>query len=136
MGAVFSKLCAAGCILFKNWTATFHCDPTRPIHSEIDFGLKDLKDSILKGRSDDTREVGDEIKLVCEFMEDCLNDWNHTISRERQMFYHLNHFTTEQLVILCGELAKFCIPKEKKMFPVRIYHMLHAVKKACTKKVP
>ena len=134
LGAVYSKLCAAGCILFKHWTATFYCDPQRGVHSEINFGLKG-DHNILKGYQKDTREVSVEIKLVCEFMEACLNDWNHSIGVERSQFYHLNHFTTEQLVILCSELAKFCIPQEKKNFSPRIYHMLDAVKKDCTKKV-
>ena len=132
LAKVYTELSAAGCILFKQWNATFFCDPDRNVHSEIDFGSS-TKKMVIRGMKKDTREVSDQIKRVCESMEGCLNDWTHHIKVQRKQFYFLNCFTTEQLVILCKEIAKFW--KNEHGYSRLIYHTLDRVRSSCTEQV-
>ena len=132
LASTFLKLNFAGCVFFRKWNATFYCDRTRPVHSVVDFGLtnrnNENQEYVLHGRRSETGDVLDEVKLVSEFLETCLNEWNHMIDVQRDQFYFLNHYTTEQLVILCQDLAKFC---QKRECSPRIFQLLHAVKPDC-----
>ena len=134
LASTFLKLNAAGCVLFRKWSAEFYCDQNRLVHSVIDFGLNkqsgDNQEYVLRGRSSETSDVLEEVKHVRDFLEACLNEWNHMIDVQRDQFYFLNHFTTEQLVILCQDLAEFC---QKRECPPRIFQLLHAVKPDCTR---
>ena len=125
----FLKLNASGCVLFRRWNGTFYCDAKRNVHTEIDFGIGDDK-KVLRGRKQETHDVVDEVKLVCDFLESCLDGWSHLITVKRGEFYFLNHYTTEQLVILCQELAKFCLHRP---YSPGIFPLLYAVKPGCTR---
>ena len=81
-------------------------------------------------RSEVERGVLDHISCLCRFMEDCLRDWRQHIGDQRTKLYYLNHFTTEQLVILQGELSKVG-NDQKNGLSGNVYPMLSKVKKNC-----
>ena len=55
-------------------------------------------------RADDiVNRLGEQAKI----MEEDLNDWRDTIRHQRNHFYHLNYFTTQQLLSLREELGCF-----------------------------
>jgi len=85
----------------------------------------------LHGRREEVENgVLEHISCLCSFMEDCLNDWRQHIGDERTRLYYLNYFTTEQLVILQGELSKVggdC----KDGLSRNVYPLLSRVKKNC-----
>lgn len=74
--------------------------------------------------------VLDHINCLCSFMEDCLRDWRQHIGDQRTKLYYLNHFTTEQLVILQAELAKVG-DDHKNVLSTNVYSLLSKVKKNC-----
>jgi len=74
--------------------------------------------------------VLDHINCLCSFMEDCLKDWKQHIGDQRTKLYYLNHFTTEQLVILQGELCKVG-SDHKNDLSRTVYPLLSKVKKNC-----
>ena len=59
-------------------------------------------------------------------MEGCLIDWNQFIDKKRTEFPQLNHYTTEQLVNLCKELAV-----EPQEINDQAFALLHDVKPDC-----
>lgn len=125
LGKVYIKLCSAGSIIFKKWAVRFHCDASKKVHTEVDFGLSS---SILKGSREMKVNVTAQIKELCKFLEDCLKKWTSEINEKRECYYYLNHFTTEQLVILRKEIAKVCNGESGDKI---IYPMLDSVKKGC-----
>jgi len=72
----------------------------------------------------------DHINCLCSFMEDCLNNWRQHISDQRTKLYYLNHFTTEQLVILQAELSKVG-GDQKNGLSRNVYPLLSKVKRNC-----
>ena len=74
--------------------------------------------------------VFQDISDLCRFMEECLDEWLNHINTMRTESYYLNHFTTEQLVILQNELAKVNSP-QKDVSP-RVYPLLSGVKRNCS----
>lgn len=81
-------------------------------------------------RSEVERGVLDHISCLCSFMEDCLRDWRQHIGDQRTKLYFLNHFTTEQLVILQSELSKVG-NDQKNGLSRNVYPVLSKVKKNC-----
>jgi len=79
------------------------------------------------------RGVLDHISYLCSFMEDCLKDWRQHIGDQRTKQYYLNHFTTEQLVILQGELSKVG-NDDRNGLSRNVYPLLSKVKKNCCMK--
>ena len=92
-------MCDAGSILFNYFHIVFHCDATKDPNTQVMFGR-----STGLGKFCCERDVMDQIGEVCNFMDECLDDWNCHIKRKRTEFYFLNHFTTAQLVILRKEV--------------------------------
>ena len=127
LGRLFIKLCSAGSIIFRKWKATFYCDPQVPVVADIDFGLSERMLHAPRGM-----QVTKQIAELCQFMESCLNEFRGDISKKRREFYHMNHFTTEQLVILRSGLAGVC--KGEHAGP-ELCSLLHAVKPGCTHQV-
>ena len=82
-----------------------------------------------------TANVSDQIKDLCEFLDACLDEWQHDIEVKRLKFYFLNHFTTEQLVILRREIAACFEEESRDRVSPRIYPMLSSVKRNCTEQV-
>ncbi|XP_053391302.1 E3 ubiquitin-protein ligase rnf213-alpha-like [Mercenaria mercenaria] len=124
---VYVKLCSAGCVLFKNWTACFFCDQGRPVCAILEFGETE---SQLKGRQSETEELKDIIPKLAGFMESCFDRWMEFIKEKRKKYRHLNYFTTDQLVILQRELVKIGTSEEPSHL---IYPLLSAVKSDCTR---
>ncbi|KAL5009497.1 hypothetical protein ScPMuIL_011802, partial [Solemya velum] len=123
---VYIKLLSSGCVLFKNWKATFLCDPKRPVCMFIEFGNAEEK-AILKGHRGG-EELCTLIPSLAKFMEDCLQSWLEYIDRKRYEYFHLNYFTIDQLVILQQELAKLGVDEEPSNW---LYPLLSFVKSNC-----
>lgn len=88
------------------------------------FQLYGLKSETLNG-------VVDHISSLCKFMEECLKEWLQHIREQRTGAYYLNHFTTEQLVILQTELSKVNSDERKDSLSRNIYPLLARVKHNC-----
>ena len=131
--SVYIKICASGCILFGNWVSSFFCEPGRPFNASVDFGLSK---KMLQGQSQECPMVAKQVQAVSEFLEECYADWLKLIEEQRSQFYYLNHYSTQQLVILCKEIVPLCRTDEAHIDQCRIdptvYPMLCAVKPNCT----
>ncbi len=92
----------------------------------MDFGLSDLK---LQGHADAATDVNEQIRNVCQFFQDCLQQWLNHINDQRKEFYYLNYFTTEQLVLLRNGLAPL-FTGQGNILPF-LYPMLEAVHPGC-----
>ena len=123
---LFIKICSAGSVLFKNFKAIFYCEPGRKVNATVDFGLSELK---LHGHTDVLTDVSEQIRNVCDFFQDCLQQWLHHIDTQREKSYYLNYFTTEQLVLLRNGLAPLFTGQET-VSPL-LYPMLEAVHLGC-----
>ena len=100
LGNSYLKMCSAGSILFKDLNFIFYCDTTRKVNTVVNFGHSTKMDKFRRNG-----DVGDEVQQMCNFMDDCYQEWLHHISVKRTEFYFLNHFTTTQLVILRQEVG-------------------------------
>jgi len=130
LGNVYIKICNAGCTLFQNWRAHFYCDPMRPVFAHVEFSGDGTR--VINGKNSEVRGgVVDHILILCEFMEDCLKEWLTHISDQRSKSYYLNHYTTEQLVILQNELAKLNT-EERTNISSKVYPVLSCVRNNCT----
>jgi len=74
--------------------------------------------------------VLEHISCLCSFLERCLSEWQRHIGDQRTKLYYLNHFTTEQLVILQGELSKVG-NDETSDLSIYVYPLLSKVKRNC-----
>jgi hypothetical protein len=128
---IYTKLCQAGCILFRDFYAKFICETSAEIHTIISFGLAQ---NCIQGENNGTFDVTRQISQICEFMDKCLYEWQKDIEEKRKEFYHLNYYTTEQLVILRQEIAKV-LKGEMEGVDIRIYQMLSFVKPYCSQDV-
>ena len=126
---IYIKICASGSILFRDWVSSFYCEPNRKVNAVIDFGLSK---QMLHGLSEHRPTVALQIHAVCEFFDECYTDWRHYIEVQREQFYNLNHYTTQQVVILCKKIALFCFSDDHNTDHL-VYPMLCAVKPNCTK---
>jgi len=85
----------------------------------------------LRGTNQEVKKgVLEHISSLCSFMEDCLKNWQQHIGDQRTKLFYLNHFTTEQLVILQGELSKVG-NDDKNGLSRNVYPLLSKVKKNC-----
>lgn len=81
-------------------------------------------------RHEEVKGVLEHIGCLCSFMEDSLKDWRQHVCHQRTKLYYLNHFTTEQLVILQAELAKVGNDQNDGLSRL-VYPLLSKVKKNC-----
>ncbi|XP_053396009.1 E3 ubiquitin-protein ligase rnf213-alpha-like [Mercenaria mercenaria] len=130
LSSVYMKLCSSGCVLFKDWSARFLCDPDpkRPVCIVLEFGQGERVPQ-LKGRRSNTEDLKDMIPDLAKFMETCYDDWLKHIKGKRKSYLHLNYFTIDQLVILQRELVKVGTEAEPDQ---HIFPLLSAVKGNCT----
>ncbi|XP_060597666.1 E3 ubiquitin-protein ligase rnf213-alpha-like [Ruditapes philippinarum] len=128
---VFIKLYGSGCVLFKEWSVRFICDPdpTRPVCVSMEFA-NGSEVSQLKGRRSVNEDLKDMIPKIARFLESCLKDWLQHIEEKREIYQNLNYFTVDQLVILQKELLKFGDDEQQPSH--LIYPLLSAVKEDCT----
>lgn len=112
LGKVFNQLHASGCILFKRWTFEFHCNPNAG--RNVIIRTHDL--SVVKGTNYPQRNeesecaqsnVNEYIKKIADFMENCYEEWVNYIKEKRSIFYPLNFYTVDQMVLLQEEIAKY-----------------------------
>ena len=128
LATIYVKMCASGSILFRGWVSSFYCEPDRTVNADIDFGLSK---QVMHGLREHQPTVAHQIQAVCEFFDECYTDWLFHIEVQRRQFYYLNHFTTQQVVILCKRIAAFCFSDDRDVDPL-VYPMLCAVKHDCT----
>ncbi|XP_052224866.1 E3 ubiquitin-protein ligase rnf213-alpha-like [Dreissena polymorpha] len=128
LGNVYNKLCAAGCVLFSEWTARFMCndDVNRPVCLVLSFG-KGNGVWKLKGRRSETSSLKEMVPAIAKFMEKCLDDWLLYIKTKRSQFYYLNYFTVDQLVLLQRELVIIGNDSKSEL----LYPILATVKQDC-----
>lgn len=98
----YEKLCRAGCLLFSEWKLTLYCQRLAgKVSVHVDFGVGNTK--LLAG----TKSLLKEIEALREFMKKCLIDWREHMDTQRGKAYHLNYYSTDQLVRLRQDLAIF-----------------------------
>lgn len=112
LGKVFNQLHSSGCILFKRWTFEFHCNP----NAERNVIIRTHDLSVVKGTNYPQRNeesecaqsnVNEYIKKIADFMENCYEEWVNYIKEKRSVFYPLNFYTVDQMVLLQEEIAKY-----------------------------
>ena len=133
LGNLYIRICKAGCTLFQNWKAIFYCNPEKRrkcVH--VVFG-NDGNHKLFGDKSEVETGIVGHILTMCDFLEDCLKEWLQHIEVQRMNSYYLNHYTTEQLVILQNELAKINTP-EISSIANTVFPMLSFVKHNCTLK--
>jgi len=91
---------------------------------------------MLEGLTKDCSTVAKQIQTMSEFLEQCYVDWLDHVEKRRSEFCYLNHYNTQQLVILCQEIVSLCNNSKGTIGGSRIdpkvYPMLCAVKHNCT----
>ena len=128
--ATSAKLCHAGNALFLDWGGTLCCNFKRNRHDcdepfdpcpatwqvktsmpdrntltsekvslELDFGIEQT----LKAKG----PITDILHQLQKFMDDSLSDWSDDVERKRQQHYHLNHYTTTQLLTLSKLMVNY-----------------------------
>ncbi|XP_077980164.1 E3 ubiquitin-protein ligase rnf213-alpha-like [Glandiceps talaboti] len=123
LATAYLKLCAAGNVLFSKWKAIIYCEQGKKVSVLVDFGIGQ---NTLQG----TDPVYIQLQKLCNFMEDVLQEWLDYVEEKRSDIYHLNYFTTEQLVILRSELAQL-LSNEDNVSP-GVYTLLAVLKSNCT----
>lgn len=112
LGKVFLQLHASGCILFKQWTFEFHCNQ----HAGSSVMIRMDNRSVVKGTNfPENKEesnitnsnVNEYIRKIADFMESCYEEWIEYIAEKRSIFYPLNFYTVDQMVLLQEEIAKY-----------------------------
>lgn len=112
LGKVFIQLHASGCILFKLWTFEFHCNP----NAGSSVMIRTHEESVVKGANfpqhmaeseDSQSNVNDYIRGIADFMENCYEEWIKYIKEKRRVFYPLNFYTVDQMVLLQEEIARY-----------------------------
>ena len=84
--------------------------------------------SVLTG----TKPLNTELRFLREFMKNCLQQWYQYVNERRSECYHLNYFTTEQLVLLRSCLAEFASSDQVECLPPQVLVLLSAVNSHCT----
>ncbi|XP_053388233.1 E3 ubiquitin-protein ligase rnf213-alpha-like, partial [Mercenaria mercenaria] len=125
---VYTQLCAAGCVLFQDWSVRCLCDVSRPAALILQFGQGRCLPTI-KGFRSRNEDLKDIVPELAKFMENCLRQWLQHIKDKRRQYVHLNFFTVDQLVILQRELVKV---GTEELPSHLIYPLLSAVKQNCT----
>lgn len=66
-------------------------------------------------------------------MEGCLEEWKAYITEQRRKYPDLNHYTTEQLVILRSELT--CLTSGQKIPTEKVFALLSDIAPDCSLKI-
>lgn len=90
----------------------------------------DLNPESLNGRRERNKGVLWHINELGKFLEQCYVEWLDHVDKQRKKYYHLNHYTTHQLVILRKEIANLCGSPRRPANSV-VYPMLHYVRQNC-----
>ncbi|XP_071956942.1 E3 ubiquitin-protein ligase rnf213-alpha-like [Antedon mediterranea] len=120
--AYYHKMCASGNIHFTDMKICLHCDKDSEFNVLVDFCVKDLKPLFGK------RKLTVILNELLVFLKESLKEWYDYIDERREDLYHLNFYTTKQLVILQRALAKF---GNEDVRP-EVYALLSLVRPNCT----
>ncbi|XP_033121706.1 E3 ubiquitin-protein ligase rnf213-alpha-like [Anneissia japonica] len=119
----YQKMCRSGNVLFTNLEIALHCKISTKTPVYIDFCVTG-QESLFGSKE----KLTDILKELINFMKASLKQWYDYIDEMREEFYHLNVYTTKQLVILQRALALF---GEEGIGP-EVYALLSLVKPNCT----
>lgn len=72
--------------------------------------------------------VNEYIRTIADFMESCYKEWIDYIAGKRNVFYPLNFYTVDQMVLLQEEIAKYRIGNQTTQF---LCPLLSIVKSQC-----
>ncbi|XP_032847063.2 E3 ubiquitin-protein ligase rnf213-alpha-like [Tyto alba] len=117
VGRLYLQLLSVGNILFINWKADIYCNPQHRVKVYAEFGIAGIL-------VQSTRPVLEELEGLCKAMERCLVEWNKYLETQRNSYYHLNLFTSQQLFYLCTQLAK----AHNSVIEPQILNMLSVIK--------
>ena len=106
LASVYVSLCKAGEVSHLKWRDEFHCKP-------------------MVGK----KRLADELNEESNRMERCLYQWREEIHAKRMQYSHLNHYTTQQLLLLRKSLAGVCNegPRACESLPLQVFSLLESV---------
>ncbi|XP_078611724.1 E3 ubiquitin-protein ligase RNF213-like isoform X2 [Branchiostoma floridae x Branchiostoma japonicum] len=123
LGQAYVHLYNAGAVLFNNWNAVVYCEGNKRVKVMVNFGFDT---PVLYG----TRAaVEEQLTQLAKYMEVCLDEWLGAMDKARLEYDQLNHFTTEQIVVLRKALAKMIDPSETA--PPQVLALLSSIKPLC-----
>eukprot|EP00058_Branchiostoma_floridae_P013669 XP_002599157.1 hypothetical protein BRAFLDRAFT_68766 [Branchiostoma floridae] len=123
LGQAYVHLYNAGAVLFNNWNAVVYCEGNRRVKVMVNFGFDT---PVLYG----TRAaVEEQLTQLAKYMEVCLEEWLGAMDKARLEYDELNHFTTEQIVVLRKALAKMIDPSES--VSPQVLALLSSIKPLC-----
>ncbi|XP_076810018.1 E3 ubiquitin-protein ligase rnf213-alpha-like isoform X2 [Clavelina lepadiformis] len=121
----YVKLKTSGCLLFNSWTAKLR-------YQVVSKEIESDDSSIIKISFDEKsqpmlcqEDVLDELKKLAIVLEDAHAKWVNNLIKKRQQFYHLNHFSIQQITYLCKELAGV---DEFGVIPDQVFTLLACIK--------
>ena len=104
LGEALLEIVLGGNLLFSQWKAHFYCNEHKESKAFINFGVRE-DDKTLVAKSQ--RDVLVQITEVTKFLQECSSNWFEYLDRQRNKYYYLNYYETDQLVILQKSLAAF-----------------------------
>ncbi|XP_072022383.1 E3 ubiquitin-protein ligase rnf213-alpha-like [Amphiura filiformis] len=126
----YEDLCKAGCLLFSQWKVTLYCQRLGKVSVHVDFGSS----KPLSGK----QKLLKELDALRKFLRKCLADWREYMDTERSKSYHLNYYTTEQVVFLRQSLTVFrrnaTRPIDPQHINPQVLALLSSVKRVCSPK--
>ena len=107
LASVYVSLCQAGEVSHLKWRDQFHSKPA------------------LVGE----KRLADELNKESDRMERCLDQWTEEIHAKRMQYSHLNHYTTQQLLLLRKSLAGVRNegPRACESLPLQVFSLLESV---------
>ena len=104
---MYVSLCKAGEVSHLKWSDQFHCKPA------------------LVGEE----RLADQLNKESNRMERCLCQWRDEIHAKRMQYYHLNYYTTQQLLLLRKSLAGVRNegPRACESLPLQVFSLLESV---------
>ncbi|XP_076810012.1 E3 ubiquitin-protein ligase rnf213-alpha-like isoform X1 [Clavelina lepadiformis] len=123
----YVKLKSAGCLLFNNWNVKLRFRAASKeaesdgSKSSIEISFDDKSQPMLCKDN-----VLDEMKKLAIVLGDAHEKWVNNLNEIRKQFYHLNHFSIQQITYLCKELAGV---DEFGVIPDQVFTLLACIKR-------
>lgn len=77
-------------------------------------------------------KVVTELQKIANRMEKILEDWKRVINEQRDRFYELNYYTTQQLLMLCEELGRMRSPQFKDEPKMEVMALIQSISRELT----